>query len=196
MNYSAQTLDEFLSETASKRVAPAGGTATAVVGAIGSSLCEMACIHTVENADDGPAQTTLVDVGHDLRRQRGHLLELADADGRIVDELFSHTAGDVDQTDVKRSIGVPLTIADACLHVLELAVDVTGKADRNAVADAGTGVILTRSALRAALVTVRSNVGQVGDASFVEDVERDVDAIENGGDEAFGRAMERVEART
>jgi formiminotetrahydrofolate cyclodeaminase len=196
MNYRDQTLDEFLSEIASERVAPAGGTATAVVGAVGAALCEMVCIHTVEN-DDGDVETTaLVEVRDDLNRQRGHLLQLADTDGRLVDDLFGADSGDVEQPEVKRSIGVPLTIADSCLNVLELATDVTETGNRNAVADAATGVILTRSALGAAVFTVRSNVDQVSDASFVEDVERDVAEIENRGENAYERAMRNVEERT
>lgn len=195
MNYRDQTVDEFLSEVASERVAPAGGTATAVVGALGAALCEMVCIHTVENDDGGVETTALVEVRDDLHRQRGHLLQLADTDGRLVEELFGGDSGDVEQPEVKRSIGVPLTIADACLNVLELATDVTETGNRNAVADAATGVILTRSALRAAVFTVRSNVDQVSDASFVEDVERDVEEIESRGDDAYERAMHNVEER-
>lgn len=196
MNYRDQTLDGFLSEIASERVAPAGGTATAVVGALGAALCEMVCIHTVEKDDASAKPTALADIRDDLHRQRGHLLQLADADGRLVDELFGEDSGDVEQPDVKRSIGVPLTIADACLNVLELATEVTETGTRNAVADAGTGVILTRSALRAAVFTVRSNVGLISDASFVDDVEREVAEIEKRGDEAYERAMQNVEERT
>jgi formiminotetrahydrofolate cyclodeaminase len=196
MQYRAQSLDGFLSGVASNRVAPAGGTATAVVGALGAALCEMVCIHTVENGDSGAAATGLADVRDDLHRQRGHLLGLADTDGRVVDELFGADSGVVDQSDVKRSIGVPLTIADACLNVLELATDVTETGTRNAVADAATGVILTRSALRAAVFTVRRNVDQVSDSSFVEDVERDVAELEKRADEASERAIRNVEERT
>jgi len=195
MHYRDQSLDGFLSGVASNRVTPAGGTATAVVGALGAALCEMVCIHTVDGGASGGAATGLADVRDDLHRQRGHLLELADTDGRVVDELFGADSGVVDQSDVKRSIGVPLTIADACLNVLELATDVTETGNRNAVADAATGVILARSALRAAVFTVRHNVDQVSDSAFVEDVERDVAELEKRADEASERAIRNVEER-
>lgn len=195
MNYREQTLDEFLGGIASERVAPAGGTGTAVAGAIGAALCEMVCVHTVRGDDHGAGETDLADVRDDLREAREHLLELAETDGRIVDELFSQSAGAPGESELKRSIGVPLTIADACLDVLELAADVTAYGNRNAVADAGTGVILARSALRAAAFTVRRNVDQVDDSSFTDEVERDIAEIETRGDEAYERAMRNVDER-
>lgn len=195
MHYRDQSLDEFLSGVASNRVAPAGGTATAVVGAVGAALCEMVCIHSIENPDSDASATGLHDVRDDLHRHRIHLLELADTDGKLVDELFGADSGAVEQSDVKRSIGVPLTIADACLDVLELATDVTEMGNQRAVADAASGVILTRAALRAAVFTVRSNLGQVSDSSFVDDVEGDITEIEQRADEASERAMQNVEQR-
>jgi formiminotetrahydrofolate cyclodeaminase len=75
VNSNTRAIDRFLDGIASENVTPAGGTATAVVGAIGVSLCEMVCIH----ADaDGDATADLTDVRDDLRRQRGHLLDLAE----------------------------------------------------------------------------------------------------------------------
>lgn len=180
-----QAIDRLLDEIASENVAPAGGTATAVVGAVGASLCEMVCIHTAEA--DGAAELT--DVREDLREQRGHLLDLAEADASVVDDLFGGTDSQPDESGVKRSIGVPLTIAESCLTVLELAVDVTATGNRTAVADAATGVTVTHAAFRAALFTVRNNIDQSADPGFVAEIKRRVAEIEDRADEAYDRAM-------
>jgi formiminotetrahydrofolate cyclodeaminase len=195
MNYGDQTLDEFLSGIASKRVTPAGGTATAVVGAMGATLCEMVCIHTLGNDEVGVRAADLTGVRDELRRERAHLLGLAEADARVVDDLFPTSGDEFDQSTLKQSIGVPLAIAEACLNVLRLATEVTEKGTGNAVADAGTGVVLAHSALRAAVFTARSNVERVSDPSFVAEIERRTTEIEAAADDAYDRAMEHVEAR-
>ncbi|MFB6295243.1 MAG: cyclodeaminase/cyclohydrolase family protein [Halobacteriales archaeon] len=192
MDPSDQTLDEFLSSTASERVAPAGGTASAVVGATGAALCEMVCIHTIGN--DESAQGDVADARDELRRVRERLLDLADADARTVSDLFPADDGP-DESTLKRSIGVPLAIADACLTVLELAATVAADGTRTAVVDAGTGVFLARSALRASVFTARSNLALVSDPSFVARIERRTAAIERDAEEASEQAMQRIEQR-
>jgi formiminotetrahydrofolate cyclodeaminase len=196
MNTRTSTIDEFLASTASDHVTPAGGTAAAVVGAIGASLCEMVCIHTVENDAHANVAGDLADRRDDFRTQRAHLLDLADADATVVDELFSTTAGETNPSAVKRSIGIPLTIADACLTVLDLAVEVTAKGNRNALADAGTGVFLVHAAVRAALFTVRTNTESLTDESFVDEVEQRAAEIELLAEDTHERAMQQIDSRT
>lgn len=192
----SHTIEEFLLRIASENVSPAGGTATAVVGAIGASLCEMVCIHTVENDEYADVSTEMTAVRDELRRQRAQLLTLADADANVVDELFSTVDDGTSQSTVKRSIGIPLTVAEACENVLDLAVAVSETGTRNALADAGTGVILVRAAVRASVFTVRSNLDRVSDQSFVDHVEQRLTEIESRSDEAYERTMRRIEERS
>ncbi|MEF8799973.1 MAG: cyclodeaminase/cyclohydrolase family protein [Halolamina sp.] len=195
MNPKTPTIDEFLARIASENVSPAGGTASAVVGAIGTSLCEMVCIHTVENDEYADVAADVADLRDELRRQRAHLLDLAEADATVVDELFSTTAGEMGQQDIKRSIGIPLTVAVACGTVLDLAVEVTAKGNRNALGDAGTGVFLAHAALRAAIFTVGINTEYLTDQSFVNEVERRTAEIELQADDAHEQVMHQIEER-
>jgi formiminotetrahydrofolate cyclodeaminase len=193
VSFDRQAIDRFLSDIASENVTPAGGTGTAVVGAVGASLCEMVCLHT-DPADAGSA-ADLAGIGEDLRRQRGHLLDLAAADARVVDDLFAGEEGDPDESGVRRAIGVPLTVAESCLTVLELAVDVTAAGPRAAVADAATGVVLTHAALRAALLTAERNLHRSADPEFVAGIERRVTELEERATAARDRAMRHAERR-
>jgi formiminotetrahydrofolate cyclodeaminase len=193
MDYRTPTINEFLARIASENVTPAGGTAAAVVGAIGTSLCEMVCVHTVEHDEYASVAADMVDIREELRRQREHLLDLAETDATVVDELFSTTADEAKQSDIKRSIGVPLTIADACGTVLDLAIEITSKGNRNALPDAGTGVYLVHAALRASVFTVRSNLDQVSDQSFIDEVEQRIVEIESRADDAYEQVMDHFE---
>jgi formiminotetrahydrofolate cyclodeaminase len=193
MDYRTPTVNEFLARIASENVTPAGGTAAAVVGAIGTSLCEMVCIHTIEHDEYASVAADMADIRDELQRQREHLLDLAERDATVVDELFSTTTGETDQSDIKRSIGVPLTIAVACGTVLDLAIEITAKGNRNALADAGTGVFLVHAALRASVFTVRNNLDQVSDQSFIHEIEQRITQIESRADDAHRQVMDQIE---
>lgn len=196
MDYGTFTIDGFLTRIASEKITPAGGTAAAVVGAIGTSLCEMVCIHTVESDEYASVATDVADIRDDLRSQREHLLNLAQTDAIIVNELFSNTNDEIDQSDLKRSIGVPLTIAVACETVLDLAIETAVKGNRNALADAGTGVFLVHAALRASIFTVRQNLTQVSDQSFIDEIEQRISHIESHAEDAHEQAMVHIEERS
>jgi formiminotetrahydrofolate cyclodeaminase len=196
MTYRTATVDEFLDGIAAETVAPAGGTATAVVGAIGTSLCEMVCIHTIEHDAYPDVADEVTDLREELTRQRSHLLDLADADAEVVDELFPTGGGELSGSDVKRSIGVPLTIAEACGTVLDASVEVTATGNRKALADAATGVILVRAAVRAAVFTVRRNLDTVADQSYRDDVMQQLASIQVRADDASEEALRQIEARS
>lgn len=195
MDYQDQTVGDLLSDIASERVAPAGGTATAVVGGIGAALCEMGCIHALDADANARTGADLAAARDDLGRQRAHLLRLAASDAAVVEDLFGAASDGVDESDRKRSVGVPLTIAGACLNVLELATTVTADGARSAVVDAATGVYLVHAALRASTYTVRQNLDGVADTEFVAAVEQDVARVEERGEAAADTAMENVERR-
>ena len=190
MEYEARPLGELLSDIASTAVTPAGGTAGAVVGATGTALCEMVCIHL--EAAEVATDADLAARREELEAQRARMLTLAEADAEVVDELFA-TAGDgADRSTVKRSVGVPLSLAEACVEALETATTVTGAADRPVVADAATGSYFLDAALRSALFTARNNLGYVDDPSFVEDVERRAADLEASSDRALADVLASV----
>ena len=175
-----RTVGTFLTKLAGEAVPPAGGTATAVVGAAGASLCEMVAHHADGDVrvDGSTAQTTL-----NARRER--LLTLADADAAVVDALF---AGDGGKRERKRAVGVPLAIAEACGDVLAIGAAVVEQCEGPVVAGAVTGVFLAHGAVRAALFTLRTNLSSVADESFVAETEQRAAELEAAAVTAFERA--------
>ncbi|MDG5778851.1 cyclodeaminase/cyclohydrolase family protein [Haloarculaceae archaeon H-GB2-1] len=184
MSYDSKTLSTFLSEVGSEAVTPAGGTCVAVVGAIGASLCEMTCVHTIGKDGYGDVEPELVSAADELASLRSQLLRLADSDARVVEDLLEATDEDR-QGRMKRATGVPLTIAEASLAVLESAVVVTEKGSENARPDAGSGAFLVKAALQAAVFTVRTNIAYIDDPAFVETMEQRTAEIEAAAAELF-----------
>lgn len=193
MTYEDEPISAFLDAIASKKVVPAGGTAAAVVGAIGTALCEMACVHTVETTGDGSEAWDLDELIADLREQQTELLDLADRDAAAVDALVTASP---DQSGRKRATGVPLAIAETCLPVIEAATEITANGNPNAVPDAVTGTYLVHAALEAAVYTVRSNVNEISDPSFTTDVLDRVTEIESTAQTALDRVLTNAEGRS
>lgn len=192
MGYADRSIEEFLDAVASERVTPAGGSAAAVVGATGAALCEMVCIHTLRSAaDQEPDESSDVAALRDeFRDTRGHLLDLADADAEAVDTLLSAGGeGGTATNDAKRATGVPLTVAKACVAVVEGATVVVADGTPSAVPDAVTGAELAHAALQASLYTVRVNLNGIDDDSFVDDIERRAADLERNADGAYEQVM-------
>jgi formiminotetrahydrofolate cyclodeaminase len=190
MDYETRPVGAFLDDVASARVTPAGGTAGAVVGAIGTACCEMVCRH-LEAADAG-AGGGLVEMRRTLETRRTELLALAAADAEVVEERFAAPTDGADRETVKRSVGVPLSIAEACLLTLEESATVTSVSDRRVVADAGTAAYLARGALAAAIFSVRSNLDDVDDGAFVAESRERATAIEDAARDAIEETMGNI----
>lgn len=183
MPYTSEGIGEFLDQVASTRVSPAGGTCTAVVGATGASLAEMACIHTLEGQNPHDSPDELHAIRDDLSATRAQLLQLAESDAAVVANLF---AGDGDDRRLsKRATGIPLTMASACLDVLESGTVLLRACNENVRPDAYSGTVFAHGALRAAIYTVRTNVTYVEDPAFCRTVERRADEIESAAGDAM-----------
>lgn len=106
---------------------------------------------------------------------------MADADTAVVTALFSE-----DETEstrlVKRAVGVPFTVADACTTVLELAVEVVEAATDRTVPETVTRSYLAHSALQSCARTAVWTLETVPNQSFAENVRQATRALEQQGD--------------
>ena len=186
MEYATRPLSELFADIASPSVAPAGGTAGAVVAATGTALCEMTCIHL--RAADAPADVDLVELEAELEGHRERLLTLGSADAAVVEALFG-SDGEAGHSARKRSVGVPLALA-----ALEAAAAVTGASDRPVVADAVTGAYFLEAALQSAVATARGNLASVGEQSFRAATERRLSELETAADRVFRDVTESANA--
>lgn len=150
-------LTPFLDRIASEHVAPAGGSAAAVVGAIGASLAEMAAIHTVQN-EETDHRTRLVGAKRTLAANRSLLEGLAVADAWVVESAFGGSSPDLSDSVQKRLTAVPLAIAEVCLDVLSESRKLVSIVTQSVAQDLQTAITLVTGALRAALETAERNL--------------------------------------
>lgn len=201
MTFADLPIESFTEEVASTSVTPSGGAAAAIGGAMGAALCEMTCIHTLGKDEYGDAAADVGEIREKLAASRARLLELADADSAAVDELQAafEGSGSTERSVAaasRRATEVPLEIAEACLDVVEYAVVVTEKGNRNALADAVTGAYLAHAALRASVTTVRANLDLPMDATSVAKLEERSADIETDAETALERVTTNLDGAT
>jgi formiminotetrahydrofolate cyclodeaminase len=154
----------------------------------------MVCLHTIGKNGYADVEEEMTEIHEDLQNQRHFLLDLADKDAEVVDELLVAYRDGSDQTVVmKKATGVPLTIAEACLRVIEHATVVSRKGNENAIPDAGTGSFLVYSALQASIFTVQSNLDQLSDSKFTKEIETRAVAIEQSAELEFEQVLSNIE---
>jgi formiminotetrahydrofolate cyclodeaminase len=175
---SRSELTPFLDRIASRHVAPAGGSAAAVVGAIGAALAEMTAIHTLqrEHIDRRPRIT---EVRQTLSADRSLLVGLSDADARVVDTAFGGSPSGLSSHTAQKLVGVPLATAEACLAVYTEARNLVSLVGANLVRDLQTAITLVTSALRASMETAQANLDLVEGATRERLAERLAEVAES-----------------
>lgn len=180
---------------------PGGGSAAALVGALGAALVEMVTHLTL-------GRSKYADVAGDMEALRGraeamraHLNALVEQDAAAYDG-FSRAMKLPRETDEQRTARkaalaqaaldaaeVPLRTMRACFEVLELTVPVSAKGNRNAVSDGGCAALLARAALRAAHLNVRVNLPYVKDDLAVERLRNEAADLERRAAEFEQQAL-------
>jgi len=165
------TVKEFLAETASASPAPGGGSVAAFAGALGAALVVMVANLSEENEETAR-----------LRERGGlYLSELeasidrdTEAFNAVMDsyrkprgtETEKKERREVIQTALKAAAASPLQVAEACVHVLALALEALESGNSNAASDAASAGRMAHAGFWAALYNVRINLKSIKDEAF------------------------------
>ena len=166
----------LLDGVASERVAPASGSVTALIGAFGTALVEMAVIHTRMAREDTTISSGVTSAGELLSGQRSTLLTLADADARTVDWMSTESQPPT-QKQRKRGTGVPLTIARSCTTVLEVTNDDVIPVSDRVRPDLVAGLTFVRMAGITALHIVADNLDTIDNRQVREELGSQATAV-------------------
>jgi formiminotetrahydrofolate cyclodeaminase len=190
-----QPIQRFLDELASKAPTPGGGSAAAIMGAMGAALVSMVCHLTVGKKDYEAVEGDMKTVLEQAERLRERLTELVRADMEAFDGVMGayglpketeeqkRARSQAIQEALKRATDVPLACARACAEVVTLSQTVAEKGNRNVVSDAGVAVVAGYAALRSAALNVYVNVGAIKDAAFKASCLAELDRILAGMDQ-------------
>jgi methenyltetrahydrofolate cyclohydrolase len=175
-----QSLRRFLDELAGSAPTPGGGSAAAVMGAMGAALVSMVCNLTLgrKEGETIEPQMRRVLVEAEALRQRLTAMIAADInafDGLMAAYKLPRASEDQKlarsraiQEALKQATDVPLACAEACAEVMDLAQSVAPTGNRGVISDAGVAVLAAYAALRSAALNVYINAPSIQDVDFVQ----------------------------
>ena len=172
------TLAQFLDALASSDPTPGGGTASAVAGAMATSLLVMVTGLAKSNTNSAEEKSALAAARQALRPLGTTLSALAETDAAAFDEVMSayRLAKATDDEKAARSAAIqkalqgatmaPLHTLRACAESMAKAGAVAASGNRSAVSDVGVAIGLIEAAAAGAEANVRINLGSVRDRRF------------------------------
>ncbi len=183
------SVQTFLDQLASQASTPGGGSAAAIMGAMGAALVSMVCNLTIGKKNYAAVEDDLKQVLQESEALRQRLTEMINDDVRVFNEVMSAYGMPRDTEEQKSARGaaiqqalkdatlVPLACAKASAEVIDLSRTAAEKGNVNVVSDAGVAVMAAYAALKSAALNVYINVGNIKDRDFAEARRSELESI-------------------
>jgi len=174
-------IQQFLDELASKAPTPGGGSAAAIMGAMGAALVSMVCNLTLGKKNYEWVEDEIKAVLERSESLRALLTEMIRADVDAFNQVMEaygmpkntekdkRMRGDAIQLALKAATDIPLSCAKASSEVIELSRIVAEKGNKNVASDAGVAALAAYSALKSAALNVYVNIGAIKDETFAQE---------------------------
>jgi len=172
------SIQKFLDELASSNSTPGGGSAAAVMGAMGAALVSMVCNLTIGKKNYGHVEAEMRDLLGQSENLRARLIRMINDDVHAFDQVMA-AYGLPKNTDeektrrtaaiqdaLKRATQVPLHCAKTCFEVMQLSKRAADQGNVNVVSDAGVAVLAACAGLRSAALNVYVNTAAIKDETF------------------------------
>jgi formiminotetrahydrofolate cyclodeaminase len=173
-------LENFIERLSSKDPVPGGGAASALVAIIGGALDSMVAALTIGKKGYEQQQGKIVEISKEASRIKKDLEDFMKED-EIAFNAISATwklpkGTEVERLErsrllqdaLKKAIVPPWKIAGKALEVMDLSIDLIRVGNRNAVTDAGCGLLFGFAAAEGALLNVAINIDAITDLNFAE----------------------------
>lgn len=182
-------VNEFLEELKSDSPAPGGGSAAALVGAIGAALGVMVGNLTVNSDKYQEVHTETGRLMQKLEERLASLERYIDEDTNAFNQVMAAyklpkaTAKEKErrtqaiQTALQDASKLPLEVAKVSLEVLELSLRMLAIGNRNAASDAAVAGRMAHAAMWSAIYNVRINLASIKDADFLAEMSRQITSI-------------------
>jgi formiminotetrahydrofolate cyclodeaminase len=173
-------IEQFLEALASQSATPGGGSAAAIIGAMGAALVSMVCNLTIGKKKYAEVEGEMKDVLAKADTLRKQLIGMIEDDVKAFDAVMGaygmpkETDADKAKRDsaiqaaLKQATDVPMACARAARQVIDIAAIASDKGNLNVISDAGVGVLAGYAALRSAALNVFTNARMITDKTFAE----------------------------
>ncbi|MDR3337542.1 MAG: cyclodeaminase/cyclohydrolase family protein [Treponema sp.] len=189
MSIATKTIPDFISILASKEAVPGGGGASALVGAVGTALGNMAGSLTVGKKKYADVEAEIIELKKKSDVLQDALLALIDKDaedfgplakayGLPKDTLEQQAEKDrVMEWALRNATGTPFEIMKKCAEAIDVIENFAAKGSKLAISDAGVGVIFCKAALIGASLNVFINTKAMKDRAWAEKINKEADEL-------------------
>jgi len=200
-------IEQFLAALASQSATPGGGSAAAIIGAMGAALVSMVCNLTIGKKKYVEVEGEMKDVLAKSEALRVKLIGMIEDDVRAFDAVMGAYGmpkeSDADkakrdqaiQAALKLATDVPMACARAARQVIDIAATASDKGNLNVISDAGVGVLAGYAALRSAALNVFTNARMITDKTFAEAKLKELNELLAGAEGATEQAYGVVKGK-
>ena len=200
-------IEQFLAALASQSATPGGGSAAAIIGAMGAALVSMVCNLTIGKKKYAEVEGEMKDVLAKSEALRVKLIGMIEDDVRAFDAVMGaygmpkETDADKAKRDqaiqaaLKLATDVPMACARAARQVIDIAATASDKGNLNVISDAGVGVLAGYAALRSAALNVFTNARMITDKTFAEAKLKELNELLAGAEGATEKAYGVVKGK-
>jgi formiminotetrahydrofolate cyclodeaminase len=200
-------VEPFLDALAGQGATPGGGSAAAIIGAMGAALVSMVCNLTIGKKKYADVEGEMKDVLAKAESLRVKLTGMIEDDVNAFDKVMAAygMAKDTDadkqareqaiQAALKQATEVPLHCCHAAREVIDLAATASDKGNLNVISDAGVAVLAAYAALRSAALNVFTNARMITDKPYAEAKLKELNALLAGAEGATEKAYGIVKGK-
>ncbi len=200
-------IEPFLDALASNAATPGGGSAAAILGAMGAALVSMVCNLTIGKKKYVEVEGEMKDVLAKAEDLRHRLTGMIQDDVRAFDTVMGAyrmpketdaekaSRGEAIQAALKLATDVPIACCRVAREVIDLALVVAEKGNLNVISDAGVGVLAANAALRSAALNVFINAKMISDKSFVDAKLKELDGLLAGAEALTEKTYDIVKGK-
>lgn len=184
------TVKDFLNKVAGSDPVPGGGSIAALNGAIASALAAMVANLTIGKKNYADCEELMKQIAERAAGLKEEFVADVDRDSEAYDRVFDcfkmPKATDEEkaarsaaiQEATKFAAQVPMEVARRAYGLMDTIAQVARKGNQNAVTDACVAMMAARSAVLAALMNVRINLGSLKDKEFALAMQAEADGLE------------------
>jgi formiminotetrahydrofolate cyclodeaminase len=190
--YGDNTINNYLNALASRAPAPGGGSAAALIGAIGIAALSKVVNFTIGKEKYKSAEEEMVNIQNSAKALGSDCNRLCSEDAAAYAKLsrvFKMPKGPMRENRVqaalKEAIEVPLEVCRKCHEAIKLCLPVARKGNANLITDTGIASIMLASAFQSALLNVEINIKGIKDEKFIREtrdtlgpMEKEVSAVD------------------
>ena len=205
MKYAAKQIGEYLKEAGSNSPTPGGGSVSALVGALGVTMGQMAANFTVGKKKFRDVEPRVVEILNKLEDGFDALVTAMDEDAESYAEVNAaykmprETEKEKEarekavQNSLHAAMKAPLEVCRLSYEMLKSVSELRKIANPNLLSDVAVAAILLHSALRGAKMNVLVNLAGLKDEQVVDEVKEEIDELENLATISCNETVEAIE---